>query len=190
MKKTYTLLLGLALFYGCNDNVQQEQELGNAEGFSNQLELESNRRVSLTAPATEAVSQWLAYATAQHEIRELETATGHQIITSSQPLAEIMATLQSTIPDTLQVVPVEARANVLTTKAEVLQQLSAKKNKDSEEIFKAANDLIFEFENFKLQLNERFLTTPQDFELELDREFEESLSPASEEPAQANDSIL
>ena len=63
---------------------------------------------------------------------------------------------------------------MLYTKAGVLHQLANKKDESADEIYKAANELITEFDNFKIQLNELYLKAPEDFELELDRQYEES----------------
>ena len=142
--------------------------------FSEPIEVETNRTVTLLPEAQAAVSEWLAYATAQNEIEAMKGATGTEIVQSSEPLVQIMENLYTTLPDTLQVTAVLARTNVLQTKAQVLHQLANRKNKNASEVFKAANDVITEFNNFKLQLNELFLKTPEDFELELDREFEET----------------
>lgn len=97
----------------------------------------------------------------------------------SNNLMQIMESLSSTLPDTLRSPAVEARTNVLLTKAHVLHQLSNKKEKNPDEIFEVAEDIVIEFDNFKLQLNELFLKTPENFELELDQEFEESLEADS-----------
>lgn len=174
MKKNCFIVLGILLSMSCADDPQQESPSGSHSGFSESIQVDSRRSVHLTPEAQEEVSQWLAYATAQNEIEGMREATGIQIIGNSQPLVQIMESLESTIPDTLNVVPVQSRANVLLTKAKVLHQRSSKKDKEPQEIFEAANDLIVEFDNFKLQLNERFLKRPEDFELELDKEFEQS----------------
>lgn len=174
MKKNLLFILGTILCLGCSGNSQQETPAQDPEGFSELIEVQTNRSVTLMPAAQQEISQWLAYATAQNEIEGMKSATGKQIMENSQPLVQIMESLENTLPDTLKVVPVQSRTTVLLTKARVLHQLSSKKEKNTEEIFKAANDLIIEFDNFKLQLNERFLKSPQEFELELDREFEES----------------
>lgn len=140
----------------------------------------AQRTVNLTPEAMGVVSQWLAFATAQNEIRDLRQATGHQIVTSSNPLSQIMESLKSTLPDTLKVVAVETRTTVLLTKAKVLQQRSNKRQLEADEIFGAARDLINEFENFKLQLNERFLPSPSSFADELDRQFRQARDSVQE----------
>lgn len=141
--------------------------------LSDTLEVQTNRRVSLLPEAQEMVSDWLEYATAYNQVEDLKTATGRALISNSQPVLQIMEALNTSIPDSLQETPVLARTSVLLTKANVLHQASTKKDIMPREVFDAANDIILEFDNFKLQLNELFLKTPADFELELDRQFEE-----------------
>ena len=142
--------------------------------LSDTLEVQTNRRVSLLPEAQEKVSSWLEYATAHNQVEDLKSATGRDLVSNSQPVVQIMEALSSSLPDSLQQVPVRARISVLVTKANVLHQVATKKDVKAQEVFNAANDIILEFDNFKLQLNELFLKTPADFEIELDRQFEES----------------
>ena len=188
MKRCLTLIFFCILF-SCQEK-EKSAKIPASEGkrnFSEEFGYTSNRRVTLIPEARAEVNDWLAYATAQHEMEDLASETGTEILTASKSLVQIMETLNNTIPDTLKSTPVIVRANVLLTKAKVLYQLSNKKNKNADEVFQVANDLITEFDNFKIQLNELFLKTPGDFELELDREFEESqdtLGASSRPPRQ------
>ncbi len=177
--KNLLLLLSILLLVSCKEEPPKPTGT-NPEAkarFSEELQVTTNRRVNLLPEAREEVSQWLAYATAQNEMESLRNSTGHEILDSSNSIMQIMESLKSSIPDTLQTPAVTSRTNVLVTKAKILHQLSNKKEKDAKEIFDVANDLIVEFDNFKLQLNELFLKTPVDFEEELDEEFEKSLEP-------------
>ena len=158
----------------CKDDTEEPEVIPANGALAERIDQVTGRTVNLTPEAMEVASQWLAYATAQNEVRDLRQATGHDIISGSNPLVQIMESLQSTIPDTLKVVPVETRIAVLVTKTRVLHQLSHKKQREATEIFEAARDVIDEFENFKLQLNERFLASPSSFQEELDRQFRQA----------------
>jgi hypothetical protein len=79
-----------------------------------------------------------------------------------------MESLNTSIPDSLSSNAVRARANVLTTKAKVLEQLSHRRQLDAGAITEVAREIPEEFNNFKIQLNELFLKTLEDFEDELD----------------------
>lgn len=177
--KNLLLLFSILLLVSCKEEPPQPTNT-NPEAkarFAEQLQVTTNRRVELLPEAREQVSQWLAYATAQNEMESLRNSTGYEILDSSNSIMQIMESLKESTPDTLQTPAVTSRTNVLVTKAKILHQLSNKKEKDATEIFDVANDLIVEFDNFKLQLNELFLKTPIDFEEELDEEFERSLEP-------------
>lgn len=180
MKKNFIILFVFALF-GCQEKETAPPPPAPESGasFSDELQVTTNRSVTLLPEAREQVREWLAYVTAQNEIASLQGRTGSQIIASSNSLTQIMEALKSSLPDTLQSPAVEARTNVLLTKARILHQLANKKTKNPDEIFEVANELIVEFNNFKLQLNELFLRSPENFEMELDEEFEESLEPDS-----------
>lgn len=169
------LLLCLVSLMACNDE-QHPRETDPAEtaGLSDTLVLATNRSVTLLPEAEEKVSDWLTFATAYNQVEDLKTATGRQLIAGSQPLVQIMENLANTLPDSLQQTAVMARTNVLKTKAHLLHQVSTKKEIKAEEVFSAANNVILEFDNFKIQLNELFLKTPEDFEIELDRQFEQN----------------
>lgn len=169
------LLIGLSSCRDRNVPVAQGNEQDTLE-LSEPLQVETNRIVTLLPEAREAVGEWLAYATAQNEIETMRTATGREIVENSEPLVQIMESLQSTMPPEFWESAVRARVNVLVTKAQLLHQRANKKYRNQEEIYASARDLIEEFDNFKIQLNELFLSTPADFEEELDREFEESFS--------------
>ena len=181
MKKLLFLLSILTLI-SCKENVQQKTDTTATNGskFSDTLKVTTNRRVNLLPEAKTEVSQWLAYVTAQNEIESLRTSTGRDILDTSNSIMQIMESLTTSIPDSLRTTAVNSRANVLLTKAKILHQLANKKEKNADEIFEVANDLIVEFDNFKLQLNELYLKSPGDFELELDEEFEKAKEEALE----------
>ncbi|WP_029038222.1 hypothetical protein [Salinimicrobium xinjiangense] len=179
--KKILLLFVLSLMISCDEQKTepQREQVQRKTSFSDSLQVSVNKRVTLMPQAREIVSSWLAYVTAQDEVQRLSNRTGAEIMDISNNLMQIMESLKSTMPDTLRSPAVESRTNVLLTKAHVLHQLSNKKEKNPDEIFETAEDLVIEFENFKLQLNELFLKTPENFEMELDEAFEESLEPDS-----------
>lgn len=180
MRKILVVFLMLSLL-SCEDEAEKPvvAPLETSTSFSDSLKISKTRNVILSPEAREIAADWLAYITAQNEIENLENKTGSEIVESSNNLMQIMESLRETLPDTLKTNAVEARTNVLLTKAHVLHQFSNKKQKNPDEIFELAQNLIVEFDNFKLQLNELFLKTPENFELELDQEFEESLEADS-----------
>ncbi|SOC79700.1 hypothetical protein SAMN06296241_1232 [Salinimicrobium sediminis] len=180
MRKILVVFLMLSLL-SCEDEAEKPvvAPLETSTSFSDSLKISKTRNVILSPEAREIAADWLAYITAQNEIENLENKTGSEIVESSNNLMQIMESLRETLPDTLKTNAVEARTNVLLTKAHVLHQFSNKKQKNPDEIFEVAQNLVVEFDNFKLQLNELFLKTPENFELELDQEFEESLEADS-----------
>ena len=178
--KRILCLFSLICLFSCAEKQEADVvEVQYERSFEDRLGNNKNRTVELLPEAREVAGNWLAYATAQNEIQTLENSTGMDIMDSSNNLVQIMENLRATLPDTLQNNAVQARVNVLYTKAMVLHQLSNKKQKNPDEIFEVANDIIVEFDNFKLQLNELFLKTPENFEMELDEEFEGSPEPDS-----------
>ena len=180
MRKILVVFLMLSLL-SCEDEAEKPvvAPVQGSTSFSDSLKISKTRSVDLSPEARQIAADWLAYITAQNEIGNLENKTGSEIVESSNNLMQIMENLRETLPDTLKTNAIEARTNVLLTKAHVLHQFASKKQKNPDEIFEVAKNLVVEFDNFKLQLNELFLKSPENFELELDQEFEESLEADS-----------
>lgn len=128
----------------------------------------TNEEVILLPEARKHAIQWLAYIAAQNEVDQLKNYNLEQTIESSKPISQVMESLSTSIPDSLSSNAVMARANVLSTKAKVLEQLSHRRQLDSDAIIEVAQEIPEEFNNFKIQLNELFLKTLEDFEDELD----------------------
>lgn len=181
----------LFAFFGCREKVEMKAPKNeNSVQLFDSLKVKTNKVVTLLPKAQELLSSWLAYATAQNGINSMKKATGSDLVQISRPMVQIMETLHSTIPDTLQVPAVLTRTTVLVTKANVLHQLSSQKNIEIEKVFETANDLIVEFGNFKIQLNEMFMKTLEDFESELNLQFEEDRDSISKSRATLTDDIL
>lgn len=171
MKNIFLVIIPLILI-GCdfnnNSNDQVESSPEDTTAFTQPLRV-TNEQVVLLPEAREAVSDWLAYLIAESEVRNFDNYTVNDIISNAQPLAEIMENLRETVPDSLKVKPIESRLAVLYTKAKVVEHLTDKQNQNPEEIRQTAEQIPTEFNNFKIQLNEVFLKTLEDFEEELDK---------------------
>jgi len=170
MKLFFWIALSI-LFIGCGDNKPIESKKSSdkdiVSALKKKLEI-TNERVILLPEAQEVTTEWLAYITAQSEIENFRNYTVNDVIANATPITEIMQSLMETLPPTLQSNAVEARLGVLVTKAKILQQLAGKRTLDPEAIAKTAQEIPTEFNNFKIQLNELFLKTLEQFEEELD----------------------
>ena len=170
MKNIFLILLSLFLL-GCEEkkNLEEnsEKKMEDSIAFSQNLNV-SNQEVLLLPEARAITSEWLAYLTAQIEIENFREYTVNEVVSNARPIAEIMRSLRETLPDTLKSNATEARLAVIYTKAMVLEQQSKKRNPDPTEIAKIAAEIPTEFNNFKIQLNELFLKTLEQFEMELD----------------------
>ena len=163
-------LFGLIILTGCKSDVDADENTSpemDTTILAKNISI-PNTEVELVPEAREHAVQWVNYITAQNEIYNLRSASVNQIIENAQPISQIMQSLKSTVPDTLQSKAVDARLNVLATKAQVLEQLASRRNKDLKQIAKTAEEIPVEFNYFKLQLNELFLKSLEDFEFELD----------------------
>ncbi|MCF4100319.1 hypothetical protein L1I30_01450 [Gillisia sp. M10.2A] len=171
MKKVLYIFICLAAL-GCKRNTTSQQETTGIDTTALNKKLSITPQTVLLNPeAKQITSEWLAYITAKSELDNFKEYTVKDVIYNAQPLSEIMKSLKETLPDTLQATPVKSRLSVLYTKARVLQQLSADKKLDIPAIKSTAQQLPVEFNNLNIQINELFLKTLEDFELELD-EFE------------------
>lgn len=179
--KNLAFLFIFFLLIGCKQEKKSAELSDNTadpSSFEQTIKVSENK-VQLVPEAREQAVQWLAYITAQNEVESLKDASVHQVMESSKPLVQIMESLQNTLPDTLKSTPVEARINVLVTKAHILEQLSTQRKPNPDKIAEVAKDIPQEFNNFKLQLNELFLKSIEDFEKEMDKMEEEEKNSKS-----------
>ncbi len=168
MRLLFVILIGIVVI-SCKEKKpqeNQEQEI-DTTALAKTVSL-PKEEVILLPEAREQAVKWVNYITAQNEITNLQSATLSEVVENARPLAQIMESLQNTVPDTLQSRAVNSRLNVLVTKAKILEQLAARREKNPEEIAKTVEEIPVEFNNFKLQLNELFLKSLEDFEEELD----------------------
>ena len=176
-------ILGIAIFVftACEDNttVTENAAVGQDSIVLNQ-KVKSGKtiQVTLQSEPNEIVVNWLAYITAQDEIRNLEN-----VVEKAVPLSKIITELRSTVPEQLSSKAVMSRLVVLETKTKILEQLTRRQTLDADKVLVIAKELPQDFENFKLQLNELFLKTPDQFEIELDDRLD-SIQKANEENSQ------
>jgi prephenate dehydrogenase len=184
--KTSFWILFIFIMVGCNQKSTENNESDRKDiqlALTQKLEA-SKVEVILLPEAQEITNEWLAYITAQSEIENLKNYTLNDVIANTTPITEIMKSLQETVPVSLQSNAVKARLGVLVTKSKILQQLAEKREVDPEKISKTAKELPQEWNNFKIQINELFLKTLEEFEEELDEiENEEEQSPKRVLPA-------
>lgn len=169
--KTFFSILIIILMVGCNQSKTENSNESNRKEIQLALtqKLEASKmEVTLLPEAQEITNEWLAYITAQSEIENLKNYTLNDVIANATPITEIMKSLQETVPARLKSNAVRARLGVLVTKSKILQQLTEKRSVNPEEISKTAKDLPLEWNNFKIQINELFLKTLEEFEEELD----------------------
>ncbi len=161
----------LVFLIGCDQDRNtmegETQTTPDTTALANQLKV-TNEQVNLLPQAREVTDDWLSYITAQTEIENFDQYTVKEVISNATPIAEIMKNLRETVPSEFQTNAVETRLSVLYTKAKVLEHLTEKRNPDPEAIAATAEEIPVEFNNFKIQLNELFLKTLEDFEDELD----------------------
>ncbi len=173
MKNILFLLLAVSLIscrseHETEDSVQDTSEI---KALQEDVKTE-DRNLALQADSRKYAMDWVEFITAQNEIERIKNSTVGEVMNNSGAIAQIMQSLQTSLPDSLKSVPVEARLNVLNTKAQLLKQYSGKKKPDPEAISKTASEIYSEFNNLKLQMNEIFMKSLEDFEKELE-EFEE-----------------
>lgn len=172
MKPILIFLLAI-LFFSCKQETPSTNSASSKKdsiSFEQKLKIK-NPQVALEADAKKYASNWVEFITAQNEVRKMENATVKQVMNNAGTIAKIMESLQTSLPDSLQAVPVQARLNVINTKAKLLDQYAHKNNPAAEDVMRTSKELHLEFNNLKLQMNELFLKSLEDFEKELD-EFE------------------
>jgi hypothetical protein len=170
MHRIFWILI-ILISVGCNDNnnatTQEEKVTTDPAALEKPLNLKK-QQVSLLPEAQIITSEWLAYITAQNEIENLKKYSLKDVISNASPIAEIMQNLRETVPDTIKNNAVMSRVTVLYTKAKVLEQQANSRTIQPKQIAATAQELPVDFNNLKIQINEIFLKSLEDFELELD----------------------
>lgn len=169
MKKLILLLL-ISVSISCKNDKNTEDTVGKADdttAFQKKLKLDYPD-FALEPKAREYALAWVEYITAQNEIRKLDNSTINEVKNNAVAIAQIMESLKNSVPDSLKSVAVEARLNVVNTKAQLLKQYSGRQEPNAEDIAQTTKDLHLEFNNLKLQMNEIFLKSLEEFEKELD----------------------
>ena len=128
----------------------------------------------LEASARKHASKWAAYIVLNEEVKQLQNTSVNYLIDNSSAWAQLMETLQATLPDSLGSKPVNSRLRVLTTKAKILEQKSHLQSIKPQEVEEIGIEIPMDFNNLNIQLNELFIESIEDFEAELDRLVEEN----------------
>jgi len=163
-----------------NTNVEKASyQQKNAENFSKEVNLSKNKSVRLLPKAEEATTNWMAYITAKNEIERMDRFTLQEVVNNSNNLLRSVQELQDSIPTTFDTTPIKTRLNVLLTKTHLLEQEAMNKRSDAEKVEILSQELYTSFENLKIQLNEVFLKSVEDFEFELDERIKQQDSLAN-----------
>ncbi len=168
-----TFLLGVFLISCGNSEEQSNSESDtfqekNAKTFSQKVDLSKVREVKLLREANDASVNWMAFTTARNEINRMPDFTLQEVVNNSNNIFRSIQELQDSIPTDFQEVPIQARLNVLLTKAYLLEGEANKQPPSAKNIDSLSAELYKEFGNLKIQLNEVFLKSVEDFEFELD----------------------
>lgn len=172
------LFISMLILVGCNEEEKQQKALKSfqekkAAQLKESVKIEDIMSVSLSAEARDSVSQWPEFITFENEIADIQNSSIQEIVNSSNNLKETSAGLISTIPPIFREIPIQARINVIYTKASVLVQETSKTNFDNARIIEEAKELMIAFQNLKTQLNEVFLKTLEEFEQEIEKRIQQ-----------------
>jgi hypothetical protein len=169
----YFILSSLLLFgISCNENskvTEPEPETQIKEPTENLGETD-NTIVKLTPEAKTETSKWLAFVTAQSEVKDYRKLGLEYAAENAAATLQIMQKLQETIPEKFRTTPVEARINVLVTLAHVLKQEAENREPDKQKIARNAKKIPVAFDNLKIQLNEVFAQPLEEFQEMLEPE--------------------
>ena len=171
----YVLLISTLVLISCKSEGNADSSATKAQdttAFRKSLQIE-DPGYTLEPDARKFALNWVEFITAQNEVRKLEQSSLKEVMSNSGAIAQIMESLKNSVPDSLRSTAVEARLNVVNTKAQLLKQYSGKQDPRAEDIDRTSRELHQEFNNLKLQMNEIFLKSLEDFEKELD-EFEKN----------------
>ncbi|MCL6218737.1 hypothetical protein [Zunongwangia pacifica] len=175
MKRAIFGILLMILASCVQDSEKEKPEIKprETEAFTKEFAIET-AILPLETPAKKYASKWAAYIVLNEEVKQLKNTSVNYLIDNSSALAQLMETLQATLPDSLDSKPVKSRLRVLTTKAKILEQKSHLQIINPEEVKEIGIEIPMDFNNLNIQLNELFIESIEDFEAELDRLVEEN----------------
>lgn len=182
-----SVLLGFSL-WACKDQEANTSvatatfQEKNVQQFSKQVEIPGNKNVNLLPEAQNATVNWMAYLTTKNEIERFDNFTLQEVIDNSNNMLRSITEMKDSIPDQFQKTPIQARLNVLLTKAHLLHDEANKQQPTAENIQELSKELYVAFDNLEIQLNEVFLKSPEDFEFELDERIRKQDSLANLKP--------
>lgn len=172
MKRFFLFIVALSIISCRTEHDAEDSAKDAADTTAFQEEIKTEEELETLEPeARNFALNWVEFITAQNEIEKLKGSKVGDVMNNSGAIAQIMQSLKTSLPDSLKSIPVEARLNVVNTKAQLLNQYSHKQEPDAEAISQTASELYTEFNNLKLQMNEIFRKSLEDFERELE-EFE------------------
>ena len=186
----YIFLIAVFAMISCKTDQDADKMAENkvdTTAFQKKLSIEGPD-YKLEPEARDYALKWIEYITAQNEIKNLENATINDVKNNAGAIAQIMESLKNSLPDSLRSTAVEARLNVVNTKAQLLKQYSGRQEPDAEDIAETSRELHLEFNNLKLQMNEIFLKSLEDFEEEMEQ-FEQMERDSISQDSVANPSL-
>lgn len=166
-KTSYILFFGLVFIcLSCEENREQVKPEIVEENWDN-VEIPNTPSVQLTPEAKTETSKWLAFVTAQSEVMDYRKNNVGYAAENAPATLQIMQKLQETIPEKFKIPPVESRITVLVTLAHTLNQESAHREPDREKIAEITKKIPAAFDHLKIQLNEVFAESLEDFQEKL-----------------------
>lgn len=166
--KKFLVLLSLCYFSCSEENHKTvDAPSENIEILKQQVQVQKETTVNLLPEAEEEIMKWTAFVKTKSAIEQLDNYSLKEIRLQIDNIIRVVTELQSHIPQDLRKPPIEARIRVIFTKAKILQQLLKDDSLEVKKINQVAGSLASEFEYLKIQINEAFLESPVDFEIDL-----------------------
>jgi len=137
--------------------------------FAQELDLKQLSKTKLIPAAKRASDNWIEYLTVKSEIERFGNYTLRDLIANRTTIAKAVERLQDSVNAPFQVIPVEARINVLFTKAKVLEQYAKRSKVDAAKIEELGQDIAQAFYNLNIQMNEVFYKRERNFHFDMDR---------------------
>ncbi len=136
-----------------NDNIKTIYEQKISQDFI--------KMVALSPEAEAITTDWEAYLAIRTELERTQNMTLGEVLNNAENIVRISDSLQTKLPDTFQVDQIKARLKLIETQAKIQQQLLARRIEDTVAIKQSIYKLLQGFNSLNIQINERFIQTPQ-----------------------------
>ncbi len=164
----FSVLIGVISCQNKSEKATENSFLENQTSIlQKDIVLPTSVQLQLSQKTQDIANTWADYKTFENELDNLKSSHYQDLVENASNLAKITKQLNDSIPPVFNENAIAVRLNVLYTHTKMLEQVSQRQVKDTTLLKNNLEKVIIAFNNLKVQLNEVFLPSIEEFEAEL-----------------------